>query len=807
MKRLLTSMALLLSAFSLFAQNITLTFTGRDVNNQFITLSRVAITDVTQNWQESIFYPDTIYTTTSVGIEEHDGNPSFALSQNVPNPFKGVTDFSLQMPKAGKVQMEVNGLNGQRIATFNQELPAGRHTFRVQLSTPQGYVLNARCGDESASIKMLNTGNAGTNRIQYLGEGPSLTLSLRNDKGQGSHAFYDGDEMIYIGYVTVEGAEYQSNPIYQQQFASENFVLNFNLSDFGRPCPGASTLSDYDGNLYHTVQIGRQCWMKENLKTTHYSDGTAIALNPNHSSTTNPRYCYPSSDSSYVGTYGLLYNRKAAMRGNASSAANPSGLQGVCPDGWHMPSETEWTELEEYVSCQNQYVCGNNIRHIAKALASNMGWYNSSIDCAIGTPQFGSPLIGNNATGFSALPAGYESQESLGYETSFWTTTAWGGYQRITTFEYSENLVYHNNESDIHKYYFSVRCVKNDSTLVSPMVSTDIVTDVDPTEATCGGTVVVDSGAAIVECGICYATVTNPLIADAKVMATGNTEAFTCTLTGLIPTVTYYVRAYVTTGDGTFYGNQESFTTPAVYNENDGKFCDGDTAVTDYDGNVYPTVQIGQQCWMRENMRATHFSDGTDITLCDVDQYWSSYFPYCFCYYPNKDSSTVSTYGFLYNWPATMKTASVSTSNPSGVQGICPNGWHVPSNAEWIQLINYVSSQSQYACGNDSTFIGKALASTTGWNSSMDSCAVGNSPEYNNATGFSAVPAGIWDHLNTYPVYQAFGNGAAFWSTTLKDNRDYVYGYYLSFRGPFLSVTISTSSYKCNGASVRCLRD
>lgn len=807
MKRMFISLALLLSAFPFFAQNITLTFTGRDVNNQFITLSKVTITDVTQNWQESIFYPDTIYTTTSVGIEDHNANPSFALSQNVPNPFEGVTDFSLQMPKAGKVQMEVNGLNGQRIATFNQELSAGRHTFRVQLSTPQGYVLNARCGDESASIKMLNTGNAGSDRIQYLGEGPSLTISLNNDKGQGSHAFYDGDEMIYIGYVTVEGAEYQSNPIYQQQFASENFVLNFNLSDVGRPCPGASTLTDYDGNLYHTVQIGRQCWMKENLKTTHYGDGTSIALNSNNSGTTNPRYCYPSSDSSNVHLFGLLYNKKAAMRGTATSATNPSGLQGVCPDGWHMPSEAEWTELEEYVSCQSQYVCGNNIRHIAKALASNMGWYNSSIDCAIGTPQFGSPLIGNNATGFSALPAGYEHNSTLGDGTRFWTTTASGGYQHLITFEYSENFVYHNNGSYSSGNYFSVRCVKDDSTLISPIVTTDVVTDVDPTTATCGGTVVDDGGASIVECGVCYATVTSPIIADAKVIATGNTEAFTCTLTGLIPTVTYYVRAYVTTSDGTFYGNEESFTTPAVYNENDGNPCERDITVTDFDGNVYNTVQIGQQCWMKENMRATHFSDGTGITLCNVDHYWSDHFPYCFCYYPNEDSSTVSIYGFLYNWPAAMKTASVSSSNPSGVQGICPNGWHVPSNAEWIQLINYVSSQSQYACGNDSTFIGKALASTTGWNSSMDSCAVGNSPEYNNATGFSAVPAGIWDHLNTYPVYQAFGNGAAFWSTTLKDNRDYVYGYYLSFGGPFLSVTISTSAFKRNGASVRCLRD
>ena len=78
----------------------------------------------------------------------------------------------------------------------------------------------------------------------------------------------------------------------------------------------------------------------------------------------------------------------------------------------------------------------------------------------------------------------------------------------------------------------------------------------------------------------------------------------------------------------------------------------------------------------------------------------------------------VARYGYLYNWPAVMHGESSSSTNPSGVQGICPNGWHVPSDAEWVRLFIYVSSQPQYQCDNSSDNFAKALASTIGWDSS-----------------------------------------------------------------------------------------
>ncbi len=221
--------------------------------------------------------------------------------------------------------------------------------------------------------------------------------------------------------------------------------------------------------------------------------------------------------------------------------------------------------------------------------------------------------------------------------------------------------------------------------------------------------------------------------------------------------------------------------------------CDVAT-VTDFDGNVYNTVGIGSQCWMAENLRTTHYSNGDPI---DLGATTSTTIPYR--YNPASDSTNVSTYGYLYNWAAVMNGATSSEANPSGVQGICPTGWHVPSDAEWTALKEYVSSQSQYVCGSNSANIGKALASTTGWDSSTSTaCGVGTTQSTNNASGFNARPAGNY--------YASGGNGFGyygnFWTTT--ETSGNAYSYNLSYTSPSLN---RSNSGEASGFSVRCVRD
>ena len=226
-------------------------------------------------------------------------------------------------------------------------------------------------------------------------------------------------------------------------------------------------------------------------------------------------------------------------------------------------------------------------------------------------------------------------------------------------------------------------------------------------------------------------------------------------------------------------------------------FTCGTSTVTDYDGNTYNTVQIGNQCWMKENMRTTHYADGNDVPAGGSNTSFTA--PYYYNY--SSSSIPLDQRGYLYNWPAAMHGAASSAASPSGVQGICPNGWHLPSDAEWTTMTNYVNSQSAYRCDGTSNNITKALASKEGWNTSTSNCAVGNDLTANNATGFSAVPAG---RCGGSPLeFHYAGYNAHFWSSTQKNN-DYSY-----FRGLYFDhADVSrVDNKKNNGFSVRCLRD
>ena len=195
-------------------------------------------------------------------------------------------------------------------------------------------------------------------------------------------------------------------------------------------------------------------------------------------------------------------------------------------------------------------------------------------------------------------------------------------------------------------------------------------------------------------------------------------------------------------------------------------------AVTDIDGNAYNAVQIGEQIWLAENMRAKHDRDGNDIVFGnDGENDTSIYKSYYYC--PNHNDNNVEKYGYLYNWPAATK--------------VCPEGWHLPHDYEWTQLIEFVGNRV-----NDSGWgheIADALSSEEGWKYSH------HNEHRNNSTGFSALPAG------TSLCENCFGGGATFWSATAKDYRN------AYTRGISDGVLPHHQIDKEIGYSVRCIRD
>lgn len=217
-------------------------------------------------------------------------------------------------------------------------------------------------------------------------------------------------------------------------------------------------------------------------------------------------------------------------------------------------------------------------------------------------------------------------------------------------------------------------------------------------------------------------------------------------------------------------------------------------AVTDYDGNKYDAVKIGNQVWMAKNLRTKHYADGTPIPAGASGMI-------NFRFAPNNNEDNVPEYGYLYSWEVAMNYANSSNSNPSGVQGVCPNGWHLPSEAEWTQLQTYMGSQSTYHPDGHSDYIAKALAATWGWNQGYNTYAVGNDQSANNASGFSALPAGACN----LGVCIGFGEHADFWSSTSYPDLDN-YAYFLNIHCYNERAALGNGN-KSIANSVRCVRD
>ena len=221
-------------------------------------------------------------------------------------------------------------------------------------------------------------------------------------------------------------------------------------------------LTDYDGNVYQTVQIGNRLWMKENLKTTHYADGTALtdgtgAGDISGDYTTKYYFAYYDNES-YVATYVSPDHDTVAINGETSSETDTGEVQGVCPDGWHMPGDDEWQELEMYLG-------------MSEREANATGWRGTKEGEELKEIKLHSrwntrytPSTGTNETGFSALPGGSrwynESFRSLEFRANFWSAT-----ESIRSYAWCRRL-YHDHAA-IYRYddyksrAYSVRCVKD----------------------------------------------------------------------------------------------------------------------------------------------------------------------------------------------------------------------------------------------------------------------------------------------------------------------------------------------------------
>jgi uncharacterized protein (TIGR02145 family) len=217
-----------------------------------------------------------------------------------------------------------------------------------------------------------------------------------------------------------------------------------------------------DGQEYPVVAIGEQIWMAQNLRADKYSDGTAIPKATQEEewpdlSSDGKAFCWYAFVEDIRHPYGALYNWEAAMNGAGSSDYIPSGVQGVCPTGWHLPSDEEWKVMEMYLGMS---------REDADISDTDRGTDEAGKLKEAGTAYWFSPNVGaTNETGFTALPASQVHPDGRHYTDNrvafFWTSTKsiyWEGAYDRWFHNYDQQI---SRDADDLTFGFAVRCIKD----------------------------------------------------------------------------------------------------------------------------------------------------------------------------------------------------------------------------------------------------------------------------------------------------------------------------------------------------------
>lgn len=302
---------------------------------------------------------------------------------------------------------------------------------------------------------------------------------------------------------------------------------------------------------------------------------------------------------------------------------------------------------------------------------------------------------------------------------------------------------------------------------ITPILTTFPASDITTNSATSGGNITSDGGFKVTARGVCWDTVSNPTISDPHTTDGTGIGSFESCITGLLQDTRYYARAYATNSGGTAYGRGVSFTTfpdfsPIIFNP---ELTYG--TVSDIDGNIYKTIEIGTQTWMAENLKTTKYNDGVPIPSVTNDTVWDYLKTpgYCWMYY--KEDTYKDMYGAIYNYYA------VKTGN------LCPVGWHVSTHAEWDTLANYLGGRA--VAGGKMKETG-----TTHWKSPNTGAT--------NISGFTALPGGT----HSLPSFWGPEYHGRWWCSDLMAVK------WLQYNSNILD------GVSCNaecGFSVRCMKD
>ncbi|MDD3281635.1 MAG: T9SS type A sorting domain-containing protein [Bacteroidales bacterium] len=331
------------AVMSLQAQNyVNVSFTSKMQDNAYHALDSVKVINVTRSWEEMLYYPDTVLQMINcVGINEVSGT-EFRLFQNIPNPFQGSTEFSVQLPSDENLSVQLFDISGKQYASYSGKMTAGIHTFGIQVSFPQMYIVHVKSSHYQHSIKLTATEASDANRISYVNT-ISLTKENRIQKADTDNEFQAHDSLLFIGYTTYNQVK-EVRQIGISQAGSDavytfTFAKGYALGDV-----------HYDNN---GLPEGVVCWLADTVFTdtdkAYGSRGKVVSLNESDSglmygTSHHTTHAFDSLD----GRINTAIHM--ALRSDTSTYGYKERIEAAkwCTDkgeGWYFPAKCEMIAL------------------------------------------------------------------------------------------------------------------------------------------------------------------------------------------------------------------------------------------------------------------------------------------------------------------------------------------------------------------------------------------------------------------------------------------------------------------------------
>lgn len=424
MVRILHISVCFLFAKIIICQQVEFSFAA-SYTGQPVVLDSVYVQNLTQGGDTSIDSPDTILLVnifSSIGLKTGN-SPRFSCH---PNPFEKITSIGVITNEPGMLNLLIFSASGAMEASFSGYLKPGKHTFIFQGAERGLYFCKLFTGEFISSLKIINTNPCRGKSCTLLYD-HSASVKSGFDHLNG-FVFNPGDQIRFTGFVVTPDGSTGSDLI--EDTPNGNSFYQFEASK-GIPCREEPYL-EYAGQTYQTIRIGEQCWFRQNLNIGERIDGIIQMTNNG----VIEKYCYD-DDETNCDIYGGLYQWRELMQ---YVSVEPG--QGLCPDGWHIPDDFEWSLLEGTVD--SVYPPEDPIWN-----TEGMRGYNAAGELKEeGFDHWAIPNTGaTNNYGFTMLPAGNRFHDGTSYNflhtgTYLWSSTAkndTAAYGRTTGFTFMKS--------------------------------------------------------------------------------------------------------------------------------------------------------------------------------------------------------------------------------------------------------------------------------------------------------------------------------------------------------------------------------